>query len=80
MKFEAKVAAGFQPKAIVKDEANNVGATCIVMDRSVLPFPFMLNTNACGLSLCMFVFNLSALAPSMRMICLNFLGLRGAKI
>ncbi|XXG80573.1 hypothetical protein AAC387_Pa09g1408 [Persea americana] len=36
VKFEAKVAAGFQPKAIVKEEANNVGATCIVMDRSLV--------------------------------------------
>ena len=68
MKFEAKVAAGFQPKAIVKEEANNVGATCIVMDRSVLHFPSMLDTNARCLSLCLFVFNLSVLAPSMRMI------------
>lgn len=41
MKFEAKVAAGFQPKELVKEEANNVKATRIVMDRSLFPFPLM---------------------------------------
>lgn len=35
VKFMVKVAAGYQPKDIITEEANNVGATWIIIDRLV---------------------------------------------
>ncbi|TXG63377.1 hypothetical protein EZV62_010371 [Acer yangbiense] len=52
VKFQVKIAAGFQPKDIIIEEANNAKATWIVMDRCfVRDLNFQLSGTECDVSL-----------------------------
>ncbi|KAK3194159.1 hypothetical protein Dsin_025469 [Dipteronia sinensis] len=52
VKFQVKIAAGFQPKDIIIEEANNAKATWIVMDRCfVRDLKFQLSGTECDVSL-----------------------------
>ncbi|XP_022727862.1 uncharacterized protein LOC111283527 [Durio zibethinus] len=52
VKFLVKIAVGFQPKDIISEEANNVGATWIIIDSSIARhLTFWLNGIECNVSL-----------------------------